>query len=425
MLRSGQFHASGSTPSCPNPRYPLPTLPPTAPSKAAPTVLFTAFEPSGDDHSAAVIEALRRQRPDIQVFAWGGPKMARAGANIVARTGEHSVIGIPGWSVIKHYRQIFSDIEKWIKQNKPTVHVPVDSPGANFTVAKIAKKNGVKVVHLVAPQLWAWGPWRVNKLRKRTDLVLCILPFEEEWFELRGIKAKFVGHPLFDEPLDLDRLDVKAKALPDGEVRLAIFAGSRAAELRRHFPILLQTFRELRRRYPRLVGVLGATTEDVRQSMYQRANLLGGWPEGLDCVAGQTDAVVRWCDLAIVKSGTVTLQIAKQAKPMIIFYKTNKLAYQAIGQFVVSTPYIALPNLIAGHEIIPELIPYFKGPDRLIDAVDALLNDPDAQETQRRALQGVIARFAGKHCGESAAAEIAKMVDGVLPPTPSGAKSPS
>ena len=379
---------------------------PTAPAHAPPSILFTAFEPSGDDHAAAVIAEIKRRRPDIPVYAWGGPKMARAGATLVARTGDRSVIGLPGWGVIKHYRKVFKDIDAWLREHRPTLHVPVDSPGANFTVAKMAKRAGVKVVHLVAPQLWAWGPWRVRKLRKRTDLVLCILPFEEEFFETRGIHARFVGHPLFDEPLDVGALDAEAARLPDGELKIALFAGSRPTELRRHFPILLKTFRELKRRYPGVVGVFGATTEQVRESLYSRANEWGGWPDGLDCVAGKTDMVVRWCDLALVKSGTVTLQIAKQAKPMVIFYKTSKVLYKAVGKWIISTPYIALPNLVAGYEIVPELVPYFDGPERLIDAADALISDPAAQETQRRALRGVIARFAGKHCGEEAATAI-------------------
>ncbi|MFM9959400.1 MAG: lipid-A-disaccharide synthase [Phycisphaerales bacterium] len=383
---------------------PSPAASPVPP--APPVLLFTAFEPSGDDHAAAVILEIRKRHPHVSIFAWGGPKMAAAGATIVARTGDRSVIGLPGWGVIKHYRRVFKDIDAWLRANKPTLHIPVDSPGANFPVAKMAKRAGVRVVHLVAPQLWAWGPWRVNKLRKRTDLVLCILPFEEDFFRTRGVRAKFVGHPLFDEPLDIAALDAQAKKLPEGELRIALFAGSRTTELRRNFPVLLKTFRELKRRYPGVVGVFGATTEAVRQSLYDRSKQWGGWPEGLDCVAGQTDTVVRWCDLALVKSGTVTLQIAKQAKPMVIFYKASKLAYHAVGRWIISTPYIALPNLIAGYEIIPELVPYFDGPERLIEAADELISDPAAQETQRRALRGVIARFAGRHCGEEAAAAI-------------------
>jgi len=125
--------------------------------------------------------------------------------------------------------------------------------------------------------------------------------------------------------------------------------------------VLLGAFKELRKRHPEMTGVVAATTEPVRDQLYQSAIRLGGWPDGLDIRTGETDLVARWCDLALVVSGTVTLQLAKQARPMVIFYKTNELAYNAVGKRVITTRYFALPNLIVGHEVIPELIPYFKG----------------------------------------------------------------
>jgi lipid-A-disaccharide synthase len=243
----------------------------------------------------------------------------------------------------------------------------------------------------------------IGKLRRRTDLVLCLLPFEESWFRKRRVPARFIGHPLFDEPLDFDRLDEQARSLPDGRPRVAILPGSRPAELRRNFPILLAAFKELRRRHPALTGVVGATTEPVRDQLYQRANKLGGWPEGLDIRTGETDLVTRWCDIALVVSGTVTLQLAKQAKPMVILYKTNELAYRTIGKRVITTEYFALPNLVEGHEVVPELIPYFKGFDRLVDAADDLIRHPLKQQAQRLALQDVSSRFAGKTASSEAA----------------------
>jgi len=147
-----------------------------------PTLLFTAFEPSGDDHAAAVIRELRRRHPNLPIYAWGGPKMARAGATIICETGQDAVVGVPGWDKIRQHQRINKDIARWIATNRATVHIPVDSPAANFPICKIAKKSGLKVCHLVAPQVWAWGGWRIRKLRRRTDLVLCLLPFEERWF---------------------------------------------------------------------------------------------------------------------------------------------------------------------------------------------------------------------------------------------------
>ena len=376
---------------------------------ATPALLFTAFEPSGDDHASAVIRELRRRHPTLPIYAWGGPKMARAGATIVAETGQDAVVGVPGWDKIRLHHRINRDIANWIERNHVTVHIPVDSPAANFPICKIAKRAGLTVVHLVAPQLWAWGPWRLRKLRNRTDLVLCLLPFEESWFRRRGVPARFIGHPLFDEPLDFDRLDELARGLPDGHPRVAILPGSRPAELRRSFPVLLGAFKELRKRHPEMTGVVAATTEPVRDQLYQAAIRLGGWPDGLDIRTGETDLVARWCDIALVVSGTVTLQLAKQARPMVIFYKTNELAYNTVGKRVITTRYFALPNLIVGHEVIPELIPYFKGTQRLIDAADSLIRHPLAQQAQRVALQDVASRFAGKMASAEAADAIEEM----------------
>ncbi|MDX2116332.1 MAG: hypothetical protein SFZ24_12035 [Planctomycetota bacterium] len=364
----------------------------------APSVLFTAFEPSGDDHAAAVIAELRRRHPSLPIYAWGGPKMERAGATLVQRTGDDAVVGMPGVEDVRRFLRTYRAIELWMRGARPTVHVPVDSPAANIHIAKLAKRNGAKVVHLVAPQLWAWGPWRIRTLRKRTDHVLCLLPFEEAWFEVRGVPATFVGHPLFDEPLDLQALDEEAAArtLPQGAQRLAILPGSRAKELRRNFPVMLEAFRELRRRHPDLVGVIGATTEEVRDRLRAKAEELGGWPDGLEILAGRTDLIVRWSTVAVAVSGTVTLQIAKQLRPMVVMYKINKLQWNAFGKRLIMTRFISLPNLIAGRPVISELFPYFKGHERLVEAVDALVSDPAAREAQRRGLLEVCERFAGR-----------------------------
>ncbi len=380
-----------------------------------PTLLFTAFEPSGDDHAAAVIRELKRRRPDLSIDAWGGPKMARAGARIIDNTIEHAVVGFPGIEEIKRHLQIRRDIAAWMAAHRPTVHIPVDSPGANFAIAAVAKRLHLKVVHLVAPQLWAWGPWRIAKLRRRTDLVLCLLPFEEAWFESRGVRAKFIGHPLFDEPLDLAALDARAAALPTGSPKVALLPGSRGAELRRNFPVMLAAYRELARRHPGLVGVVAATTEAVRDRLRVRAATLGGWPEGLGLVVDETDVVARWSDVALAVSGTVTLQLAKQARPMVVMYKTNKIAWQFVMRRLITSRFVALPNLIADREVVTELVPYFKGHERLLEAAEALISSPAAQEAQRSALRAVCGPFAG-HNAAMGAADAVEAVAGLTNP---------
>src|SRR4029077_19745467 len=131
----------------------------------------------------------------------------RAGATLVERTGDDAVMGVPALKKIREHTRINERIDAWMRQHRPGVHIPVDSPGANFPICKIAKGHGIKVVHLVAPQIWAWGRWRIGKLRRRTDMVLCLLPFEESFFRTRHVPARFIAHPLFDAPISEAELD--------------------------------------------------------------------------------------------------------------------------------------------------------------------------------------------------------------------------
>lgn len=375
-------------------------------------ILFTAFEPSGDDHASAVVTKLRARRPELKIYAWGGPKMRRAGAEVIEMTGDDAVVGVPGWEKIRQHLELNKRIGRWLADHpEVTLHVPVDSPAANFPICKIAQRLDRTVVHLVAPQLWAWGPWRIRKLRRCTDLVLCLLPFEETFFEKRDVPARFVGHPLFDETLDPHAMDDAAAQFPRGRHKLAILPGSRPAELRRNFPVMLAAFRALKKELPGLAGVVGATTETVREQLYETAKMLGGWPAGLDIEVAKTDAIVRWCDTAMVVSGTVTLQITKQRKPMVIMYKTNKLMYNLIGRWLITTPFFGLPNLIAGREIVPELIPYFKGHQRLVDAMRPVMTDESVRAQQEKDLDEVAGKFDGLRASTEAADAIEEMFD--------------
>jgi len=333
--------------------------------------------------------------------------MAAAGAEVVQLTGADAVVGLPGLQKIREHQRINRDIAEWIDKHPDVrLHVPVDSPAANFPICKIAKERGLTVVHLVAPQLWAWGPWRINKLRKRTDLVLCLLPFEEPFFKQRGVPARFIGHPLFDEPVAAERYAERARELPEGKPKLAILPGSRPAEIRRNFPLQLAAYNELSKGRPRLRGLVAATTEDVRETLYSLASGMGGWPDGLDVRVAETDLVANWADLALVVSGTVTLQVARHGTPMVILYKTNKATYTAIGRWIITTDYFTLPNLIAGREVIPELVPYFEGPERLAREAEGLLNSQSAMQEQRNQLQAIVDRFHGKRASHEAAVAI-------------------
>jgi lipid-A-disaccharide synthase len=368
-----------------------------------PVLLFTAFEPSGDDHASAVIHELRRRHPDLPIYAWGGARMQAAGATIVEFTGDDAVMGMPGLKKIREHGRINDRVARWVREHRPAVHIPVDSPAANFPLCKISKREGVKVVHLVAPQIWAWGRWRIHKLRRLTDMVLCLLPFEERFFLKRGVRARFIGHPLFDPHINGHRAETPPVDFGSGTPRLALMPGSRPAELRKSFPLLLAAYRELKGAYPQARGVVAATKPAVADQLRAVAEASGGMPAELQIIAGQTDEAIRWCDLALVKSGTITLQIARELRPMVTFYKSSPLAYYLIGKWVLSTKFFTLPNLLAHREIIPEFVPHFGGAREIVQAARLLIDTPAKAQEQREELARVIELFRDRNAAAAAA----------------------
>ncbi len=370
-------------------------------------VLFTAFEPSGDEHAAAVITELKRREPRLPIYAWGGPAMAAAGAKVIERTGEDAVMGLPGLAKIREHKGINGRIRDWLRDTPGiALLIPVDSPAANFPICKIAKRKGLSVLHLVAPQVWAWGGWRIRKLRRLTDGLLCLLPFEEPWFRERGIEATFVGHPLFDEEVPREALANEGAAFATGSPRIALLPGSRPGEISRNWPMLLDAYRALVRTHPETVGVVAATTPAVADRLREIAGQEGGWPGSLACAVGATDAVIHWSELALVVSGTVTLQIARQQRPMVIVYKASPLIYTLFARWVLSTEFLTLPNLVAGREVVPEFVPHFQGHEPIVAEALKLLDSPEIASRQRAELGRIVEQFAGHHAGKEAAEAI-------------------
>lgn len=381
-----------------------PAAAPTLTAGPRRVILFTAFEPSGDDHAAGVVGELRARHPELPIFAWGGPKMERAGATLVERTGDDAVMGLPGLAKIREHQRINARIEEWVAANPVAVHVPVDSPAANFPICAITRKHGARVVHLVAPQIWAWGRWRIHKLRRLTDLVLCLLPFEEGFFTNRRVPARFIGHMLFDKPLDTDALDQRAGAFGSGTPRIAMMPGSRPDELNRHLEVMLRAYEAIRAKHPQAVGVVAATTPRVAEHLRSLATQrLGRWPESVQIVTQDTDAVIRWCTLALVKSGTVTLQVAKQNKAMVVFYSKSNPVLYFLAKTVLSTKHFSLPNVLAHRRIVPEFIPHYGGPEPIVQAAVRLIDDAEFAAEQRRDLANVVAGFSGRNASALAA----------------------
>jgi lipid-A-disaccharide synthase len=366
-------------------------------SAARKVVLFTAQEPSGDAHAAPVIARLREAYPDIEPVAWGGPKMAAAGATMLGRTADDGVMGLAGISKVAEVKRLHDEIVAWARANPVAVHMPVDSPSANYPLCARLKPLGARVVNLVAPQLWAWAPWRIRKVRRLSDVMLCLLPFEEEWFRSRGVTAKFVGHPVLSKPLDLAQCAEEAKRLPQGSPRVLLLPGSRSSEVRQNGRLLAETFALVRAAMPGARAVAVASNEANAQRF--RAELGDKVPECVDIVvAGREvslEGALAWCELALAVSGTVSLDCTRQAKPVIGVYRTS--LPEALGaKLVIRAPSLLLPNILAGRRIVPEFVPYAGNARRIADEALAILGDRARSAQIERDLRAVADQFLGR-----------------------------
>ena len=361
------------------------------------SLLFSSFEPSGDAIAGDTIAALLRLQPDLKVYALGGPRMQAAGAELLEHTTQHGSMFletlVQAWS---HHRRL-ARLRKWLHQHPISGFVPVDSPAANWSICRAVRRTqpAAKIVHLVAPQLWAWAPWRIGRLRRLTDHVLCLLPFEHPWLAARGVKASFVGHPAYDsagvlpEPVPVE--------LPQGHPRLALLPGSRKGELSRNWPTMIEAFGRLAGKHPTLHGV-AAVLDERAEAMLREAAV--EWPARLTVLRGRTEHVLDWCDLALVASGTVTLQLAARLKPMVVMYNMSRFTAR-VGETLVRTKAYSLPNLISEWaglgRAVPELMPHHGQVEPVVQQLDTVLTSEDAADRQRALLAEIGVRF-GDRC---------------------------
>jgi len=380
-------------------------------SSAKATVLFTAFEPSGDAHAAPVIAALKAMAPEIEIVACGGPQMERAGATMIERTADDGAMGLSALSKIASVKKTQNAIRQWALARRVNVHVPVDSPAANFAIAKFMKARGVRVCHLVAPQLWAWGPWRLNKLRRCTDLVLCLLPFEQEWFRSRRVPAKFIGHPVINRILDQAQMDAQVKELPTGSPKVLLLPGSRSSEVKRNLPLLLKVFSDIQHNNRRAIAIMVTANDSLARLVRERVPTL---PSGVLLMTGKLDAAISWSEIALCVSGTVSLDLLRQAKPMVGMYRTGLLS--VIGaNIMLSMPNRLLPNILAGKRVVPEFVPCLGRAGPISAAVENLLADQSRLRETANALRALLPAFQGKRPDIEAAEAIIAFVAGRSP----------
>jgi lipid-A-disaccharide synthase len=349
-------------------------------SKTRQKIFISAAEVSGDRHCGRLIEKMKTQSPGITCEGLGGPAMAQAGCQLLEDLTVRSAMLTNALGQIGFYYRLLARIKKHFAINRPDLVVLADSPAWNFHIAKAAKKLDIPVLYYIAPQLWAWGSWRCDKLRRLTDNVACILPFEQQWFRDRDINATYVGHPLFDHEMPPESQphwmsSPKSSFFPT----IALLPGSRQHEIDRLWRPMQRIAQRIKKTYPAARFVTTTPNEESAEKLKKQTNTALPIETRSD---SSIEAVTRHADLALVASGTATLEVAAQHCPMIVLYHVNQLQWQLIGKWLVKTKYISLVNILAGTELVPEFVPFANRIDAVVNqALEILDNDEKRRQT--------------------------------------------
>lgn len=318
-------------------------------------ILISAGEASGDIHAAAVTAALKRIDGSTEVFGMGGDELRAAGGEVLFDIKDHGVMGFV--EVIKKLPDLFklrSDFAKVMDERKPDCLVVVDYPGFNMKLAKLAHDKGIPVVSYIAPSAWAWNKGRAKNVAKIVDKVACIFPFEYDVYKEAGAPVEFVGHPLLDivHP-SMERAEAEAWAGKEaGRPLVLLMPGSRLMEIEKMLPNLLEGAKLLQKQLPEVQFAMpraGTIPLELLQSKIKASGL------DIKITEGHNYDLFSVADLALATSGTVTLEAALCGLPSVIVYRTSALN-AFIARMVINIPNIGLPNIVAGHQILPELL---------------------------------------------------------------------
>jgi lipid-A-disaccharide synthase len=411
------------------------------------TVMIISGESSGELYGALLSETLRKQWPGIHIIGVGGERMKRAGVEIIA--GFSSAFGlIEAVSSIGEIRATFNKSVEALKKYKPEILILIDYPDFNLKLARVAKELGLKILYYVSPQVWAWRKGRVKKIAALIDRMAVILPFEEEIYRQAGIPCDFVGHPIIEEIetilalcgrdsgfSDKGQNDYFPQVMPAmekqgekvfnpfqrGQFRdmlgldaasplLALLPGSRPSELKRHLPVLIEVVKKCKndkamKTYQFCMPL--APNTDEKQYSYYLDQLT---QEGVEIRKGESLRVLAASDLAVVTSGTATLQTALLEVPMVVIYKLSKMSH-FLGRMIIKVKFISLVNLLAGRGVVIELIQNMANASAIIRELRniscnseyrdemiksfRLLKKPFLDRRPSRMVSGIIAEMAG------------------------------
>lgn len=386
-------------------------------SSPSPRLLILTGDHSADMHAAAIARALRQLDPSWLISGVGGVSMRDAGVELLADHTHMNVIGPGGvLRAIPSHRRLRRKIVEWVQQHRPRVVMLVDYGMFHLWLGPQLRALGAHVIYFIPPQIWASRPWRIRKLRRAADEVLCILPFEPEYYQSRGIRAQFVGNPLVSQlPPPVTKTDMARRhGLDSARTWIGLFPGSRRLEIRQLLWRQLQAARILNQQFPgRFEFALAQArnlSETYFQEMFGRASTQAGTGlPPIKVLTGENHALLSACDLALVASGTVTLEAALYNTPMVIMYRGAYPAY-LLARMLMTVSSIGMPNLLAGRRIVPELWQNQATGEHIADEAVKLLDETRYQQA-RSDLQRVSASVSSENAANRVAEIIAASTD--------------
>jgi lipid-A-disaccharide synthase len=369
-------------------------------------VFISANDPSADVHCAGLIHALKKQGGDFDFAGIGGPKMAAAGCELIENPVGRAVMTYQAFTQVGYYYGLLRRVRAYLREHSVDLVIVCDSPSFNFHVAKAAKKAGIRTLFYVAPQLWAWGGWRIGKLRRYCDKLCCLLPFEEPWFQQRGVDTTFVGNPLLDKlPRDLAGYRKSYSGFDPQRARIALMPGSRLTEIESLWRPMQEIGLRLKQKYTQMRFTAVAPTQE-RQAMLRERQISGFT---CDYSVDTVTETAKAADFALVASGSATLEVASAGCPMVVMYQSSRILWHLVGRWLVKARYLTLVNLLADRDLVPEFMPYFTSIDPIVAKTDACLQDAGLLARMSNELIDVVEPLTRR----KAADEVARVVLGM------------
>jgi lipid-A-disaccharide synthase len=356
------------------------------------TVMIVAGEASGDMHGAGLVREMLKIDPSLHFYGIGGNRLQEAGVKLLANASAMAVVGLT--EVISKLGSIFKIMNKMkrsLDEIKPDLVILIDYPDFNLPLARAAHKRGIKVFYYISPQVWAWRKNRIQQIKKTVTKMAVILPFEVDTYRQAGFPVHYVGHPLLDQ-VKIDYSQEQARKefdLQKNDTIIGLLPGSRNSEVVKLLPEMLRAAEIIAKKIPDTQFVLPLADTLDKKTI---AGIMSGFTVNVKVISGRTYEVISCCDLAIVASGTATLETALLGVPMIIVYKISPLSY-FIGKLAIQVKNIGLVNIIAGKTIVPELIQAEASGARIAAEALTILNNEPKREEIIRELAGIRAKL--------------------------------